>query len=353
MEHSAGLAEAFRRQGEACAALGSPIYAELCEVAGADLEAGGPVAEVMATWGGVGDPMELALPLRLLGTAHRLALLGRAPDLAAHYPACGGSPGRGLGSTFLDLVRAEPGAVITDLGRPVQTNEVGRSAVLRPGLGEVAAEHPMPMRLLEIGSSAGLNLRLDHFSYRLGGVELGGDGPLLEPEWTGDDPPSVGLDITERAGCDPYAIDVTTADGAARAESFVWPDMTWRFERMAAAIDVARRVPARLDRRPAGEWLADHLHPTPATVTVLMHSVMWQYVPVDEQREIEALIEARGAGASGSAPIAHLWFEPRFLGTDHWRFEVGLRTWPGGEHRTLARAHPHGEWVRWAGPDDD
>lgn len=343
----AGLVDAFRRQGEACGALGSPIYAELCAAAAEDLESGGVVAEVMGTWDGVGDPMELALPLRLLGTGHRLALLGRAPALAGHFPACGGSPGAGLASVFLDLLRSELEAFIDDLGRPVQTNEVGRAAVLRPGLGLVVEAFGLPVRLLEIGTSAGLNLRLDHFSYSLGGTSLAGDGPHLEPEWTGPAPPAVDLSVVDRMGCDPWAIDVTTLEGAARAESFVWPDMTWRFDRMAAAVDVARRVPARLDRVPAGEWLDEHFRPEAGVVTVLMHSVMWQYVPPAEQAEIVDLVRRRTREASSSAPIAHVRFEPRFVSPTEWRFELVVETWPGDGPATAARAHPHGEWVRW------
>ncbi len=348
MPDVAGLAEAFGRQGEACGALGSRLYADLCRAAATDLESGGPIAEVLDHWDGIGDPMELAIPLRVLGTAHRLALLGQAPHLARYFPSCGGSPGVGLAEAFLDLVGARPGDFVADLGRPVQTNEVGRSAVLRAGLGVVAARHDRPIRLLEIGSAAGLNLRLDHFSHRLGGVVLPGGGPLLEPDWSGPDPPSVGVSIVERRGCDPWAIDVTTTEGAARAESFVWPDMTWRFERMAAAVEVACRVPAEIDRRPAGEWLSEHLWPHVGTTTVVVHSVMWQYVPPNEQRAIESLIEERAAGATSDAPLAHLRFEPRFVSPSKWRFELSLRTWPGGEDERLAQAHPHGEWVRWS-----
>ncbi len=48
---------------------------------------------------------------------------------------------------------------------PVQTNEVARCAALRPGFLAVAAETAMPLRLLEVGASAGLSLRWDHYRY--------------------------------------------------------------------------------------------------------------------------------------------------------------------------------------------
>ena len=49
------------------------------------------------------------------------------------------------------------------LGHPPQTNEVGRAAALLGGLRHVAAEAQLPIRLIEVGASAGLNLRADHF----------------------------------------------------------------------------------------------------------------------------------------------------------------------------------------------
>lgn len=340
------VVEAFRRQGEACAALGSPPWARLCSVAADDVAGGGTVARVVEGWSG-GDPMDQALPLRVLGTAHRLALLGKAPVLAGHLPSCDGSPGDGLEEAFLATVDAHVDEFRVDTERPVQTNEVGRSAVLRAGLGVVVDEFGPSLRLLEIGASAGLNLRLDQFGYRLGDLDLPGGPPVPVPAWTGPSPPGAPIEVVERAGCDVHPIDVTTAEGAARAESFVWPDMTWRFDRMAAAVEVARSVPADLVAAPALEWLTDRLHAEPDATTVLMHSVMWQYVPVDEQAAIERLVAERGREATAGAPMAHLRFEPVLESDRRWRFEVRLTTWPGGEDRVLGGAHPHAEWVRW------
>lgn len=155
------------------------------------------------------------------------------------------------------------------------------------------------------------------------------------------------LTVVERRGCDRFPIDVTTPEGAARAESFVWPDMLWRFRRMADAVDVAAGVPVDIDEQPAGEWLVEHLVPATGTMTVLMHSVMWQYVPPEEQASIEELLVERGKWATADASLAHLRFEPVFESDRSWRFELRLTTWPGGDERLLGRAHPHGEWVRW------
>ena len=84
----AAVARRLLRQARWCGRLGSPLYEELLERAAADVEAGGECWQVLA--GREGDPPGSALALRLMGAVHRLALDGRAPGLAAHYPSTGG-----------------------------------------------------------------------------------------------------------------------------------------------------------------------------------------------------------------------------------------------------------------------
>src|SRR5436305_9981575 len=129
------LARRLRTQGRACAELGSALYAELMEQAAQDVEAGGAVFEVLA--GHADDPGPSAIALRLFGGVHRLALLGRAPELAAFYPSCGGTDGRGAAAAwpaFLAAVEEHAGELRAGLDQAPQTNEVGRSAALMPGL---------------------------------------------------------------------------------------------------------------------------------------------------------------------------------------------------------------------------
>ena len=67
-------------------------------------------------------------------------------------------------------VRLDRGA----LDQPPQTNEVGRSAALLGGLLVLVDRFQLPVRLFEIGCSAGLNLRADHYRYRHPGGESSG-----------------------------------------------------------------------------------------------------------------------------------------------------------------------------------
>ena len=110
------------------------------------------------------DPGPSALGLRLLGSVHRLVLERRAGALAAYYPSVGGrwDPVTGA-EAVLELFRSDPAPVREWLDRPPQTNEVGRAAALVGGLLHLPPEDRLPLRLVEIGASAGLNLLADRF----------------------------------------------------------------------------------------------------------------------------------------------------------------------------------------------
>ena len=99
-------------------------------------------------------------PLLLLAAIHRMVLEGRLPGAARFYPSTGGQADEdALWPYFLEAV---PRALLPAC---VQTNEVGRSHALLPAFLEVARQAGLPLRLLEIGASAGLNLRWDHFPF--------------------------------------------------------------------------------------------------------------------------------------------------------------------------------------------
>jgi hypothetical protein len=104
----------------------------------------------------------------MLGGGHALALSGRAPKLAAFYPSAGGTAdpgptGQAAWAALRQTLAGQRDAVRSWLDGPPQTNEVGRAAARLGGLCHLAAVAALPVRLFEIGSSAGLNLRADHF----------------------------------------------------------------------------------------------------------------------------------------------------------------------------------------------
>jgi hypothetical protein len=336
-----GIEKALRIQQEGCAQLGSPLYAGLLERLRANVESGGVGARVLepfADW-----PGDSAYVLRLMGAVNRLVLTGEAPDLAPHF-APGGDP-EAAWPAFQALL-ADQGDEIQSLAlaRPVQTNEVGRSAALAPAILWLSGG--MPVRLLELGASAGLNLRWDAFRYEESWGDR--DSPVrLTDRYDGAPPPfePPSIDVVERRGCDARPVDPGTEEGRLTLLSYVWPDQSERLSLLRGALDIARTIPAQVDAVPAGEWLADVLGSQPSppgTLTVIYHSVFWQYLGADERERLGDVLAEAGARATPDRPLAWLRMEP---GGRLTRLDATL--WPGGGSHLIARAGYHGRPVRW------
>ncbi len=342
------LLHTLRSQGRFCAELGSPMYGELLELIAHDVEAGGIFAMVLA--GHEDDPPGGAVPLRLLGGLHRLVLDGRAPALRRWYPSTGGTWGAEAAWPEIALAAAgHTDALRAGLRQPPQTNEVGRSAALIGGLLLINDEFGLPVRLFEIGTSAGLNLRADRYHYRFAAGQWGPvDSPVvIDDAWHGRPPPRAAVQIVERCGYDIAPVDVGGTDGERTVLSYVWPDQAARLARMRGAIAVARQVPARLQRRTAADAVGA-LTLAEGALTVLWHSIVWQYLSARERDAVRAGVATLAGQANAGSPFAHLTMEPArdWSGTGV-RFLVRARRWPGGRLVVLGQCHPHGVPVTW------
>ncbi len=344
-----GLLDTIEFQRVGCLQNGSVLYGDILEAVHRDVAEGGPCAAVLGVHGAA--PFGDAVVLRFLGAVHRLVLEGRVPELASHYPSVGGAPDRGLGPDLIAAVDAHRAELASRMLDGVQTNEVGRSAALLGGfLAAAAAEGGLPLRVLEVGASAGLNLRFDGYRYESGFDSYGpADSPVrfVDP-WVGGaaaSPLPGSCTVVERRGCDIAPIDPSTVDGRLSLRSYVWPDQTARLDRLDAALEVARRMPAPVDRADATVWLNEHLaDPVPGTITVVVHSIMFQYLSGDGRRGLLAAVEGAGRRASADAPVAWLRMEP---GGE--QAEIRLTTWPGGTAGLLATSSYHGPPIRWLG----
>lgn len=335
----------FAQQAEWCERLGSPFTGRLCKILGERLDRSTAIGRRVLDWPGEADALNDALALRLCGGLHFFARSGQAPEFTALYPPAP-LPAEVALWRALEPVLVQYGDRLGPwLDHAPQTNEVGRSSVLMAGLLTIAECFPWPMRLFELGSSAGLNLLLERYGHDLGGVRAGdAASPLqLKPEWDGSSPPRVEVRVAGRAGVDLNPGNVVV--DRERLPAYTWPDQARRLRQLQAAIAIAAADPPALDRADAADWIEAKLDPRPEpdVTRVVMHSVAFQYFPPDTQRRVTARIEAAGASATAQAPLAWLRFE--WVPGDE-AHSLRLRTWPG-EERLLAFVHPHGAWIRW------
>jgi len=346
------LLSAFERQAGWCRNLEASFTGDVVDTLADQLRSDGPLVGLLPDW--PGDPSTDAVPLRLCGALHSLVLDGDSP-LSALYPPR---------ATTLDrdaLIRELNAALRTNrpffermLQQPPQTNEIGRSAVLLGGFAEIARSTQLPLVLLEIGASAGLNLRWDRYRFELG-ADAWGDpaSPVqIRSQWQGARPalPPI-IHVAERAACDTAPLDPRAESDRRSLLAYVWPEQLERMARLRAALDLARADELTVERADAAQWLERQLARRRSGVaTVVYHSIMWHYLADDTRRAARAAIKQAGTRATTDAPLAWLALEFEAEGQPP---ALTLTQWPGGLRRRLARAHPHGTSVTWLPNGDE
>ncbi len=282
-----------------------------------------------------GDPL-------ILGFLDVLPAAKRQPNLlfaAAYYLLGAPADRRALRGLVSDR-----GAELarTMLARRTQTNEPARCATLLPALALL----PQPLALIEVGASAGLTLLPDRYSYdygvrRIAGTDPG--APVLSCRPLGPVPiPAQVPEVAWRAGLDLNPLDITDDDDVRWLECLIWPGETGRLERLAEAIETARRDPPPVHR---GDLLTDlpalaRQAPSGATL-VIYHSAVLNYVPPGQRGHFAQTVAALNAA---------------------WLSNEGPDVLPGvplpdrdGDHFVLVRdgkqaiacTDGHGTWIDW------
>lgn len=340
------IEEAFRWQAAQCREFGAAFTGAVIDAAADAVAARGPLHDLMSGW--TGDPLAAALPLRIAGAVQCAGRTAAGGPLADLYEATPDQADRRLLTLLIDQAVSENPALFREfLSKPVQTNEVNRTAALLGGFLEIAKAAALPLELFEIGSSGGLLLGWDKYRYDFGAFGWGSGALGIAAEWRGSAqawPETV--EVSGRQGCDINPIDFDDPEAVRRAACYIWPEQMGRRARFHAAIAATRGLGISIDRADAGEWLARILPlRREGAVAVVFHSVMLQYLTREARASVETAIAEAAREATAAQPFARLSFEPD--PADLSRFAAELTLWPGGNTRRLAYAHPHAVWVRW------
>jgi hypothetical protein len=328
-----------------------------------------------------GAPLPQRRPLLLMAAVHFLLLSGTEHPLAAFYdtvavvrdlPAAA-PPEGDVAVAFADFCRqhrAELEQLIAT--RSTQTNEVGRCSALLPGLCHIAAQYngQEPLSLLDLGTSAGLNLLFDDYGYSYRAAQGGAlrtAGPpaaAVALECAARDDltylPELRLPLmAERVGLDLSPVNPLSDDEALWLLACQWPDNLPRFGRLRAALANVRASthPPRLEQ---GDMLTDLPRVASSMAgngpLVVFHSWVAAYLDEEAQRSLTEQV----AGLDVHRPVHHLYCESPFE-------TPGLPTPPSPVRREgpdlattlvhlgpdgqpavrLADTHPHGYWIRW------
>jgi hypothetical protein len=333
----------FDIQAGYCTAMAAPITARISTALGRSISRASETGRRVLDW--PGEPVADALVLRLIGGLHALYRRG-VPELAGVFTGTVTEVGQ-VGAILDAVLVAHDAELLPWLDGPPQTNEAARSAGLMTGILHLARRYGPRFEVLEIGSSAGLNLLIGRYGFDLGGVRVGpSDSPVeIRPEWRGPPPPEAAVEIVSTRGVDIQPLDLSGERDAERLQAYCWVDNVERQARLEKTIAMVRAEGVALEQGDALDWIEARLaEPQSAGVTrVLMHSVVWQYLPHATQDRIAAAMLAAGERATPERPLGWVMMEPN---RDLNRHEVRVRGWPGDTPMALvALTHAHGAWV--------
>jgi hypothetical protein len=284
------------------------------------------------------------VPLRLFAAVHYLVLSGDAPDaLSGHFEDFAAA-----------LVEHEDALRARVETHGVQTNEVQRCTMLLPTFLAATAATGLPLELIELGPSAGLNLLVDRYRYRYANGSFGPADALLEltVEERGERVPAAVLErelvIRRRRGIDLAPVDATTADGYLLLRSFIWPGLDERVARLDAAIETFLTTPNRptliqgdyVDLLP--DLLADRAEDR---LTVVYQTASTGYLTPGRYAELKRSLEHAAADGRPLALVSSRRHDETETGTED-GFELAIRVWPEAE-RFTALVDFHGNWVDW------
>jgi hypothetical protein len=289
----------------------------------------------------------------LMAAAHLLVLENPELPFARFFASVRGDdaePPQRAAVEFAGFCAEHRDAIVQILReRLVQTNAPGRGAAVRLAMHEVGRRVAGPVTFLEIGPSAGIQLRFERWAVHTAGRRFGpADAPLtLRPEWRSASPPP-DLDriapVRDRLGVDLHPVDATDPEQRLWLQALVWPEHRDRFAELATALDAVAADPPTilegdaielLPRLDAGS-LADDIP------LVVFHAMVRMHVPAERRSAFDAAI----AALSGRRRLLHVSLEipPR-----HWPDRsaplLALRDSEGVD-RDLARAEGHGRWIQ-------
>ena len=264
----------------------SPLYEALASCLARDGDMLGRIA------GAAGPRFNAPL---LFAAVHLRVLQGEAGELASHYASVTRVPAAPQKAypVFRSFCLARWKDIAADLATHVtQTNEVARGSFLYPALALVAERAGRALAILEVGASAGLNLRLD--SHRFDYGPHGQVGPaatrvvVRSRVERGSPPLPPRLEIAWRRGLDIHPLDVRRRDDVRWLEALVWPEHTERRQLLLRAVSEAVQDPPEIRAGNAADSLIDAAKDAPAgAALVVFHTNTMGYLSEAERAAVD------------------------------------------------------------------
>ncbi|KGR74321.1 DUF2332 domain-containing protein [Ureibacillus manganicus] len=317
----------------------SPLYEYLSTQIAQDIVLQNVAAQVPA-----GQPV----PNMLFASVHYL-LMGQDDELRSYYPTFTKTP-LPVENSLLPfkqfVLKNHKLLMMLFRTRLVQTNEVRRCAYMYPIFTEIYEEQGKPLALLEIGTSAGLQLGVDQYNYlyndeiwvrntpnllTITSTNLG--NPLPNSIHT---PPVV----KTRIGADLNPINLKIGKELKWLQALIWPEHHDRRKMLVEAAQVVNNLEIQFVRGDAIEKLEDLC----ASISedeqiVVFHTHVANQIPRDKREELITKLKT----ISKDRPLYHC-YNNLFDANLHQDFLVdGIVN----EKRVMEPADGHARWFSW------
>lgn len=289
------------------------------------------------------------IPNLLFGAVHYLLLRGRDHELSRFYPSLVEMPMDASGAfpDFKNFCLSYKDEVISILeSRLVQTNEVRRCVYLYPAFCYIYHLVKKPLALIEIGTSAGLQLLWDRYGYDYGSNGMYGDTRselTLGSQIQGDRAPILSDQsppVARRIGIDLHINDVTEFDHLLWLKALIWPEHTERISNLEKAARIRKKMSLELIEGDGVEKLPEIASTIGHdSIICVFHTHVANQIPEEEKYKLEARIRELG----GTRDVFHLYnnmWDTNKLHLDYYldRNETNI---------TLAETDGHGRWFTW------
>ena len=337
------LGQIFKRFAEETYIGSSPLYAALSNAIAEDID----VLDIASS--ARGRPV----PNLLFAAVHCLLMSGADSALSSFYPSLTPDPRPNSDAYphFREFCLAHESAIRDLLStRLVQTNEVGRCAYLMPAFSLIADENPgLPLSLVDIGTSAGLHLLWDRYSYEYTGHAITGDtsSPVrIMADVRGSSSPPIPTrfpPVAFRIGLDLNPVNLTDPDSALWLRALIWPEHERRATQLKAAIGLAIDNPPTLLAGNALETLPDVLDRIPSESTLcIFHNYTLNQFSREDRRRFDSILDEYPTDTD-----VHLLSGEGRWGHDYATLELVSIQSGSRSSRKLANVDFHGRWLEW------
>lgn len=288
------------------------------------------------------------VPNLLLGAVHYLLLSGVEHELAAYYASIVEEPKESLGAIncFKDFCMQNENEIVQLLeNKLVQTNEVRRCAYLYPSFCHIYKITKKPLTLIEIGTSAGLQLLWDKYTYSYGSNQkYGSEHSTLKisAEIKGDKFPFLfqhSPPVTRRIGLDLHINNLNDPEDYRWLKALIWPEHKERNMYFEKAAYCLKSQPIELIEGD-GVSILPEIVPTVShdSSICIFHTHVANQIPADTKKILIEQIQSLGK----EREVFHLYNNMRDMDL-HLDYYIN----GNGYNETLAETDGHGRWFKW------